>query len=100
MGRKRKINDLEGQMTLPFDWQRNLPSEGGEVNSRLAFWQDSQKSMEGKHELGDTGKLLEKAAHASNLWEAWVRVRANKGSAGIDGETIEDFDKKALGHIL
>ena len=100
MGRKRKINDLEGQLTLPFDWQRNLPSEGGEVNSRLAFWQDSQKSMEGKHELGDTGKLLEKAAHASNLWEAWVRVRANKGSAGIDGETIEDFDKKALGHIL
>lgn len=25
--------------------------------------------------------------------EAWEQVKANKGSAGIDGESIEDFEK-------
>jgi len=27
------------------------------------------------------------------VWEAYRQVRANKGAAGVDGETIEDFEK-------
>ena len=56
--------------------------------------------MEGKHELGDTGNLMEKVADANNLHVAWKRVRANKGSSGIDGQTVEEFEGKALSHIL
>lgn len=56
--------------------------------------------MEGKHELGDTGSLMEKVADANNLHVAWRRVRANKGSSGIDGQTVEEFERKALSHIL
>lgn len=56
--------------------------------------------MEGKHELGDTGNLMEKVADANNLHVAWKRVRANKGSSGIDGQTVEEFERKALSHIL
>ena len=56
--------------------------------------------MEGKHELGDTGNLMEKVADANNLYAAWKRVRANKGSGGIDGQTVEEFERKALSHIL
>ena len=26
------------------------------------------------------------------LWEAWQRVKANKGAAGIDGQTVGEFD--------
>ena len=26
------------------------------------------------------------------VWEAYLRVKANKGSAGIDGQTMEDFE--------
>jgi len=29
----------------------------------------------------------------TNLFEAWAKVRANQGCAGIDGETIEDFQR-------
>ena len=27
------------------------------------------------------------------VWEAYQKVKSNKGSAGIDGQTIEDFEK-------
>jgi hypothetical protein len=28
------------------------------------------------------------------VWEAYQRVKSNQGSAGIDGQTIEDFEKR------
>ena len=35
--------------------------------------------------------LFECAFHQDNLQSAWKRVRANKGAAGIDGMTIDEF---------
>jgi RNA-directed DNA polymerase len=28
------------------------------------------------------------------VWEAYQKVKSNKGSAGIDGQTIEDFERR------
>jgi retron-type reverse transcriptase len=27
------------------------------------------------------------------VWEAYLRVKANKGAAGVDGQTIEQYEQ-------
>ena len=45
----------------------------------------------GRHEPGNSGKaLLEAALTRENMVMAWKRVKANKGSAGVDGLSIAD----------
>jgi len=41
--------------------------------------------------LNSTENLLNRILDRDNLNAAWKRVRANKGAAGIDGITIDDF---------
>ena len=33
------------------------------------------------------------------VWEAWEKVRANKGAPGVDGESIADFEKDLKGNL-
>lgn len=33
------------------------------------------------------------------VWEAYLKVKANKGAAGVDGCTIEDFEKDLKGNL-
>lgn len=38
--------------------------------------------------------LIDKVYDMENLYEAWLKVRKNQGSGGIDGVTIEMFEKQ------
>ena len=33
------------------------------------------------------------------VWEAWEKVRANKGAPGVDGESVGDFEKDLKGNL-
>src|SRR5712691_7800228 len=33
------------------------------------------------------------------VWEAYLKVKANKGAAGVDGESIEEFEKNLKGNL-
>lgn len=44
--------------------------------------------------------LLEQILDRDNLKQAWARVRANKGAAGIDGMSVADFPAFSQGHMF
>ena len=33
------------------------------------------------------------------VWDAWKQVRANQGGAGVDGQSIEDFERDLSGNL-
>jgi len=43
--------------------------------------------------------LIDKVYAMANLESAWARVQANKGSAGVDHETVEHFEKSQKGNL-
>jgi RNA-directed DNA polymerase len=48
-------------------------------------------------ELKSPGKPFEISKRA--VWEAWEKVRANKGAPGEDGESVADFEKDLKGNL-
>jgi len=44
-------------------------------------------------------KLMEQILDEANMQAAWKRVRSNKGSAGMDNMTIEEFPEFAQAHL-
>jgi RNA-directed DNA polymerase len=33
------------------------------------------------------------------VWEAWEKVKANKGAPGVDGQSIAEFEKDLKGNL-
>ena len=33
------------------------------------------------------------------VWEAFKRVKANQGAAGVDGQSIQDFETRLAGNL-
>jgi group II intron reverse transcriptase/maturase len=44
--------------------------------------------------------LFDRIWRGDVLLEAWRRVRANKGAAGIDGETLREIERRGVGEFL
>jgi len=44
--------------------------------------------------------LYDHLHRADLLWEAWRRVRANKGAAGVDGETLAEVERYGVERFL
>lgn len=60
---------------------------GGEAAKRAEH--DEAERAPGAQTGWGAGGLLEQALARENMVRAWKRVRANKGSAGVDGRTVQ-----------
>jgi RNA-directed DNA polymerase len=44
--------------------------------------------------------LYDRIYRSDILWEAWRRVRSNRGAAGVDAETIQAIEQRGVGEFL
>ena len=80
-------------------------TQGGEAQRDFAWaeasvWTERMLSALGNGVKG--GKwfsLMDKVFAPKTLAAAWTKVRANKGAAGVDGQSIERFVAKAEGYL-
>jgi RNA-directed DNA polymerase len=59
---------------------------------------ESARDMETPLKQNVTSMLLDIVLSSDNMRQAWKRVKANRGAAGIDQMTLEDFPKYARLH--
>jgi group II intron reverse transcriptase/maturase len=48
-------------------------------------------------ELKASGKPFQ--ISKEEVWDAWIKVKGNKGAPGVDGQSIEDFEKDLKGNL-
>ena len=71
---------------------------GSEGGTRASACEESQSFTASPQEPTLTGRLMERIADRANLREAYKRVKANKGSPGVDGMTVHDLGKHMAEH--
>ena len=82
-------------MSLKDDKQQNIQIEldfssalTGEARDAGRKGTESSGAMNGTESPANTDRLMEEVCERGNLKEALRRVKANKGSAGVDGMTV------------
>src|SRR5947209_1786431 len=71
------------------------PGRAGARHGEAVSEAASDEAAPARHAQTDcgAGDLLEQALARENMARAWKRVKANKGSAGVDGRTVQDTDE-------
>src|SRR6202171_2105820 len=82
-------------MSLRSDMQQNIQTElnfsttpAGEAREAGREETESLSTMNDPERPASTTRLMEEVCERENLKEALRRVKANKGSAGVDGMTV------------
>lgn len=73
-----------------------VPTDGGGVRElQRKLWVAAKRSPDRRFHA-----LFDRICRSDVLWEAWRRVRKNKGSAGIDRQTLEAVEEFGVDRLL
>ena len=78
-------DDKQQNIQMQLDFSLALTGEAREAGREGT---EASGAMNGTENPASTNRLMEEVCERENLKEALRRVKANKGSAGIDGMTI------------
>src|SRR5882757_10548854 len=76
---------------------RRLPGEGAGSSVVSSFDQPGLLGRSRVSEQKSQGKSFEISKW--EVWEAFRRVKANKGAPGVDGQSIDEFEKDLKGNL-
>ncbi len=88
-------SDTRQSIQLKLDFRSTPMSEAQKAETEAA---EARPAVHGIESPASTNRLMEEVCERGNLKEALRRVKANKGSPGVDGMTIEDFPAFAREH--
>jgi RNA-directed DNA polymerase len=90
-----RSNNPHGPPPVPLDRWRQLPSPGGVGELQRKLWAAAKQS-EGRR----FHALFDRICRDDVLREAWKRVRANRGAAGVDRVTLEAMEEYGVDRML
>lgn len=90
MGVKRQ-QGIGDQLYLWEELAPVRPGVSGEGGTRASAHEERQASTASDRQRALTSNLMEEVCERENLIRAYKRVKANKGSPGMDGMTVHDL---------
>ena len=92
-GQRQKNQPEQGELAFPAESRSDAPKATGKgTETRVAERQTES--------LAGTERLMEEVCELENCKQALQRVKANKGSPGIDGMTVEELPEYLKQHGL
>jgi RNA-directed DNA polymerase len=83
-GQRQKNRPEQGELAFPADSRSETPKTDGKGTETLMAKRKPES-------LAETERLMEEVCEWENCKQALQRVKANKGSPGVDGMTVEEL---------
>ena len=92
-GQRQKNQPEQGELAFPAESRSDAPKAAGKGTETLVAKRQTES-------LAGTERLMEEVCELENCKQALQRVKANKGSPGVDGMTVEELPEYLKQHGL
>src|SRR5213079_2025000 len=90
-GQRQKIRPEQGMLAFPTGGRSEAPKPEEEGTETLV-------AKRGTESPAHSERLMEEVCEYENCTQAWKRVKANKGSPGVDGMTVQQLPEYLKQH--